>query len=279
MSAERIAMALGGRRCGDSWLCRCPGAVHARGDRNPSLLLRDGERALLIKCFAGCSPAELLGIFRERGLMQGRQEGKETVWQPKPYVPDHKPDPEALRIWQRAQAISSSPAERYLVGRGLRDPFPPSLRFHPDVDGYPAMVAAVLSPDRRVIAVQVTFLERDRKADVPHPRKTFGELGWGAVRLARATDELGLAEGTETALAAMQLTGVPTWACLGSQRMHRVAVPDGVRRLHVFGDNDAAGRQAVERTAHVHQGREVVTRFPPAGANDYADLLRERAAA
>ena len=38
----------------------------------------------------------------------------------------------------------------------------------------------------------------------------------------------------------MQLTGIPVWACLGAQRMARVAIPDCVKELHVFADNDAS---------------------------------------
>jgi hypothetical protein len=282
MSAERIAMALGGRRCRDSWLCRCPGALHARGDRNPSLLLRDGERALLIKCFAGCSPAELLGIFRQRGLMQGRQEGEETAWQSKPYVPDHKPDPEAMSMWEAALAFPGTLAAAYLAGRGIVPPYPAALRFLAQTRrGFPAMVAAVQAPGSAPIAAQLTFLDpagRGKARIIPQ-RMTFGELGFGAVRLAPAGEEMGIAEGTETALAAAQLTGLPVWAALGGQRMHRLAIPAWVKHLHIFGDNDEGGRIAADRTAHAHGHRHVTLRFPPNGVNDYADLLLERLAA
>ena len=49
---------------------------------------------------------------------------------------------------------------------------------------------------------------------------------------------LGITEGAEDALSAMQLTNVPCWASLGAGRMHRVAIPEHVRELHIFGDND-----------------------------------------
>jgi hypothetical protein len=47
---------------------------------------------------------------------------------------------------------------------------------------------------------------------------------------------LGLAEGIETALSAMQLTGVPVWASLGGARLHRVELPPEVKEVHVFLD-------------------------------------------
>ena len=137
------------------------------------------------------------------------------------------------------------------------------------------MIAAVQAPDRRTIAVQVTQLDPggERKAQVLVPRRTYGALGDGAVRLAAAGDVLGLAEGVESALSAMQLSGIPTWACLGASRMHRVAVPESVRELHLFMDNDGPGRDAGERTALAHRHRRVVLRSPPDHLNDWNDFL------
>jgi hypothetical protein len=39
------------RRKGDGWMARCP----AHEDRNPSLSVSEGERGLLVKCWAGCT--------------------------------------------------------------------------------------------------------------------------------------------------------------------------------------------------------------------------------
>jgi hypothetical protein len=57
--------------------------------------------------------------------------------------------------------------------------------------------------------------------------------------------------------------------------MHSVAIPDHVRELHVFGDNDNAGVAAAERTAerHVNDGRRVVLRYPPSAHNDWGSLV------
>jgi hypothetical protein len=142
----------------------------------------------------------------------------------------------------------------------------------------PTMVAAVQSPGGDVIAVQSTMLTlAGRKAPTSVPRITTGALGFGAVRLAKVDDVLGLAEGIESALSAMQLTGMPCWAALGAARMHRVEVPDRVRELHIFADNDAPGRAAAERTAAAHKARRVVLRFPPEGNKDWNDALMAKA--
>ena len=57
MIAAKIAAALGGaHRSGAWWRCRCP----AHGSIGATLALRDGERRLLLKCFGGCHPRDVL---------------------------------------------------------------------------------------------------------------------------------------------------------------------------------------------------------------------------
>ncbi len=62
MTADEIAEQLGGRASSDgSWSARCPGPVHANGDRNPSLSISAGEQGgVLLHCHAGCSTADVV---------------------------------------------------------------------------------------------------------------------------------------------------------------------------------------------------------------------------
>jgi len=282
VNAAMIAKVLGGKASGDGFLVRCPVPSHGKGggDRNPSLLIKDGDKTVLLKCFAGCNPQGVVEELRRRGLLAGDEPVNLRHAAPRceAPTPKHETDPQALSAWRAARSISGTPVETFLHARGLTISGPPSLRF--TMASYlgryklPAMVAAVQAPDRRIIAVQITLIDPrgDRKAQVRVPRKTVGALGWGAVRLAAAHDALGLAEGTEKALAAMQLLGVPCWSTLGAGRMHRVWVPDSVRELYIFADNDAAGRAAAERTAHGHRHRRVVIRFPPEQFKDWDDV-------
>jgi putative DNA primase/helicase len=278
--AREITEALRGRwnAAANRGSARCP--VH--DDHSPSLLLSDGDKALLVHCFAGCDRRDILAALRDRGLLveecaHQQEPRSRRIELPPPVI---TPDPQALEIWGMATAVEHTVVELYLRARGITIVPPPSLRCagggYPITD--PAVVAAVQAPDRRTIAVQVTRLDPsgERKAQVPIPRRTYGSLGNGAVRLAAAGDVLGLAEGVESALSAMQLSGVPTWACLGASRMHRVALPDSVRELHVFMDNDGPRRDAGERTAHAHQHRRVVLQRPPDHLKDWNDFLRAK---
>ena len=121
------------------------------------------------------------------------------------------------------------------------------------------------------------FVESARKLPGT-PRLTHGALGTGAIHLAAVDDVMGLAEGTETAMSAMRLTGIPCWATLGAWRMHAISIPDTIKTVHVFGDNDDPGRKAAERAAdrYARDGKRVFVRFPPAEFNDYNDLLIAR---
>ena len=48
--------ALGGTWHGNVATCRCP----AHSDKTPSLSIRQGDRGLLVTCFAGCDPKDIL---------------------------------------------------------------------------------------------------------------------------------------------------------------------------------------------------------------------------
>ncbi len=289
VDAAMIARTLKGARTGDGFLVGCPVPTHGRGngDRHPSLSIRDGDDGrLLVHCHTGCDPRDILDILRQRGLIDDRLPSRDAASMRKcePVELPIEPNERALDLWRSAEPIADTLAHRYLCARGLTIDPPPSLRFisalayMPRI-ALPAMVAAFQAPDRRVIAVQVTFLDPrgNRKVQGATPRKTIGRMHGGAVRLGPAGDVLGLAEGTETALAAMQLTGVPCWACLGSKRMARVSIPDTVRELHLFADDDEPGRLAAEQTAKAHAHRRIVKRFPPDGFGDYADLAADLA--
>jgi putative DNA primase/helicase len=272
MSADHIGIALKGRRNGNGWLVRCPCHNHGkgRGDRNFSLSVANGnDGRLLFRCFAGCDFLDILDELEHRGLVDDeRQEPREQLVRETP----HEPNADALIIWRASEPLPYTIAAEYLERRGIALQ-PPSLRCR---NGKSALVAAVQAPDGKVIAIQLTRLTSSgEKADISTPRITTGALGAGAVRLGPASEVIGLAEGVETALSAMQMIGATVWASLGAARLHSVWLPPEVKVVHIFCDNDGPGRQAAMRAGEMHAalGRTVHVRTPPSQCKDYNDYL------
>nr|WP_239017840.1 toprim domain-containing protein [Sphingomonas aracearum] len=211
-----------------------------------------GRKAILFHCFAGCSNEEVIAALDRQGVRsRDLFDGSSAV------VADRQEnrafDSNARRLWQSATAISDSPAEGYLAQRGIlrasdqlryleRTPLGPRGA----VQFLPAMLAAVTT-DIGIIAVHRTFIDTasGKLAGFERPKRALGRLSCGAVRLAPpAAGRLGLAEGIESALSAMQLFGIPCWATLGNERFGLVAIPESVRELHLFIDNDPGGELA-----------------------------------
>jgi putative DNA primase/helicase len=269
MNANQIGIALKGRRNGRGWLVRCPCPNHGkgRGDLCPSLSVEDGDEGrLLLFCFAGCPFEDILDELDHRGLTD--DEEREPRARPISATP-HRPNADAVLIWRAAEPVHHTLADEYLSRRGITLR-PPTLRFRPDRR---EIVAAIQAPDGNVIAIQRTRLtSRGEKIE---RLTSVGGLGAGCVRLGPASRVLGIAEGVETALSAMQMTGITTWASLGAARLDKIWLPPTVEEVHIFGDDDDAGRKASDRAAlvHVNERRTVVPRFPPPGLKDYNDLL------
>ncbi len=273
MTARAITGALGGHWHGSYGMVRCP----CHEDHNPSLSISEGQDGkLLVNCFAGCDPVDILRALNGQGLSEPSTEP------PSPRL-HHRDNGRAARdIWREAGPAAGTLVEKYLRRRGITRPVPPSIRYHPGLRHkatgliLPAMVAAVQAPDRRVTAIHRTFLnEFGGKATVSTPKMALGPLGAGAVRLAKAARVLGLAEGIEDALAAMQLCDLPCWASIGGARLARVDLPGEVREVHIFADGDDAGREAAEKAVRRYrrEGLEARAFLPPGGAKDMNEAL------
>ncbi|MFO1102477.1 MAG: toprim domain-containing protein [Methylocystis sp.] len=290
-SAAAISRALKGHRHGGGFLCRCPVASHGngRGDRNPSLSIRDGDDGrLLVHCFAGCDPLDVLDALRQRGLLDNDRALRERRAPSRCEAmaePPQTPNPLALDLWRQGEPIAGTLAQTYLRNRGLRVDAMPSLRFLPrDAHGFMsrvpfnALIAAVQAPDRQIIAAQLTWIAPDGcgKAKTDPPRLTIGALRDGAVRLGAAGEELGIAEGIETAIAAMQLHSVPVWACLGAKRMASIKIPHTVKRLRIFADADTPGQEAARDAADAHINLRRFIHTPQHPHGDFADVAAAR---
>jgi putative DNA primase/helicase len=274
---HRIARALGGDVVGDQ--VAAPGPGHSHRDRSLSIKIGDNGN-LLIHSFA---QDDFRTCERHvRGLLGGA--APTSTGSPRPRIRKRNLADYARELRHGSHAGAGSLTNRYLARRGITVTSP-IIRHHSNVKvpgerlWLPAMIAPVSAEDHRVIAVQVTYIDPATvtKAKIAQPRRTFGGLKDGAVRLARADDALCLAEGVETALSVMQLFEMPCWAVLGAQRFRRVAIPETVKRLHLMADADASATSLdqceIAARQHRARGLNVLVHLPKVG-KDFNDQLR-----
>jgi putative DNA primase/helicase len=159
----------------------------------------------------------------------------------------------------------------------------PTVEYFEDgkrVGRYPALLAEIRDVAGELVSVHVTYLEAGRKLAKSDARKIFSPLigrDGCAVRLLPATDELGIAEGIETALSAATLDGLPVWAALNTSLLARFEPPPGVTRLRIYADRDEAGFAHALKLAERLQGRvRFEVRTPTVPANDWNDVLLSR---
>lgn len=194
------------------------------------------------------------------------------------------------RTWAEAQPVSDGdPVSLYLASRvGRIERVAPCLRYHPalayvhddgQVTHHPAMVAAVTDKHGKGVTLHRTYLTKDgRKANVPAVKKLMPgkPLNGASIKLSGLHEYLGIAEGIETALAASNRFGVPVWACVSSGLLEQWDFPDGLKRVVVFGDNDAkyGGQASAYRIAHrlAVAGVDVEVWIPQTVGEDWADV-------
>lgn len=279
MSATALAARLGrAQREGRGWRTICP--VHG----GYSLNVADGrDGTLLVTCWAGCDPAEILAALRRFAPDDQFRFGRRHDYQQN----DAQRRIEiAWHLWDRLAEAQRSRLGPYLRSRGITEPVPRSLRWaascrHPTGIYAPAMVAKVVNVDDEFVGVHRTYLNGagSGKAAVDPQKAMLGRVVGGAVRLAAAIGtKLAVTEGIETGLSVQQVTGIPTWAALSAPGLRALQLPPAVTHVIVFGDHDCNGvgedaaRQAGQRW--LAEGRSVSLVIPTRPATDFNDILR-----
>src|ERR1700744_67748 len=299
VTAADIVAKLGGGRWGrHSGNCRCP----AHKDDTPSLAVSETrDKRILVHCHAGCDQRAVLDALRAMGLW-----GKDATIDPShPYFATTKSDGmgsyadrerrlRASEDWERALPARGTRLEAYLRARGIRLAMSDQIRYAPSCKhreegkSFPAMIGR-LADNKQICSIQRTFLDpiEPRKAQLSDRsfavKKSLGPMGAAAIRLKMpAGDQLGLAEGIETALSANQLYMVPTWATCSANRLGKIEIPDNIRSIVIFGDSGAVGRREAFAAADIYEkrGLQVEIVFPAADFggqfDDFNSALQDR---
>lgn len=203
----------------------------------------------------------------------------------------------ARDIWARSVPAAGTPAEVYARSRGITADLPETVRFvmtarwRDDETGevgrdYPAMVCALQDVHGALVGVQCVFLaaggrrkyERVRDDGTKAKAKlSFGVVIGSALRLGPPSDHVILCEGPEDGLTLWQeMPDRAVWVACGTAMLPRVVLPSSVNCVSLAGDNNAAGRAAVEAAtaAYMGQGLPTTSFFPDDGFKDWNDQLR-----
>jgi putative DNA primase/helicase len=295
-SAAEIAAALGGRREGRCWRCRCP--IHG----GFSLILKDGDAGrVLVWCWGGCDRLNVLTELRRLGLLcrpsADYRPPRVTLLRREDTKGDAARSARALAIWHESRPIAGTIAERYLLSRGivvhgLSAEARTNLRYHLTcprprdgagrfVPPLPAMLALVEHREHGPVAIHSTYLHADGsgKATIAKPKAMFGPVGGGAVRFGMPCSGgwLAIAEGIETALAVATACSLPAWAALSAGGIRALVLPREATHVLICADHDASGtgQRAAQDAAQrwLAEGRHVRIALPPEPGTDMADAL------
>jgi len=197
-------------------------------------------------------------------------------------------------FFKAVPVTAGDPVWKYLFPtRGLTevDLSPDAIRYLAKTQHRPygAMVAAFSNANEEHVQTHRTFLTEDgQKAPIDKPKRFMascmdGIMDGGSVKLVEHTgDILAVAEGIETALAVRELTNYqyPVFATCSEVFMKKLKVPDTVRTVLIYADNDEneVGQRAanVLRECMIALGKKVEIMLPAKPGTDFADELKGR---
>lgn len=211
----------------------------------------------------------------------------------------------ARTLWEEAIPITpGDEVDRYLRNRGLvLQAYPETLRFHSalgyyEKDGnntskkvaeYPAMLGFIQDQASQLVSLHRTYLTDGHKLKDRDSKKLLcsGYSG-AAIRLHPVKNVLAITEGIETALAVHLATGFPVWAALNAGNLETLWIPEEVRCVMIYGDNDSDSSFDGQASAYIlarrlkkpqkgQKPREVKVFTPKPPGADWADIWRSQA--
>lgn len=265
-----LVAALRGIWHGTYAMCCCP--VH--DDRRPSLSIRQGTAGILVHCFAGCSPADIMRALRQL------QPVSHTISQ------SHRrplrgltTSLQAQSLWTAADPVRGTLAEKYLAGRRLPIDLA-DIRFHPKCPlgrmphtrYYPALLVGVREAEQ-IVAVQRIVL--DPRSGHHRGKFLLGPCRQGAWQPPVRERALAIAEGFEDAAAFSYLHNITCWAALGASRLAMLQLPEQIDTLIIAEDNDVPGRLAAEKAVLAYASpRLAIIRMRPEHARDWTEAIK-----
>lgn len=197
----------------------------------------------------------------------------------------------ARKFFAEGVPIAGTDAEVYLLARGITMPIPDTsyVRFgmvpswQNKATGEwgrkrPAVICGAQDGTGAVVGIQRIFFKNDdARLGKKDCKLSLGTVQGSALRLAPAEPVIILAEGPEDGLSiAQEGPGMPVWVPFGTSMMPGVQFPPIVRKVIIAGQNNTAGRIAVNKAAISisDRGLEVGFAWPDPQHDDWNDQLR-----
>ena len=260
-------------------------------------------------CGAGGGFKLLMGYFGWSASTALRRVERSLCMQPAQAAPKQA-SKDSIALIHRILAettpiVHGDEVDRYLQNRGLGMPsYPEVLRTHPRLGYYevdpatgkpvllgrfPAMVASIHDRQGELVSLHRTYLQNGKKLAGRDAKKLLcGGINGAAIRLAPASVELAVCEGIETGIAILKRTAQPIWIGICARNLENLWIPDEVRRLRIYGDNDAdsmydgqassyiLARQFLKRPV-TGDRRSAEVFIPRAAGADWANVLAQQA--
>ncbi|MDX2274374.1 MAG: toprim domain-containing protein [Hyphomonadaceae bacterium] len=187
--------------------------------------------------------------------------------------------------WSGSVGLHGTAAALYLAQLGVAPPYSQALRYHPYAFNrqlrcrLPAMLAAVtcLETPSEVEALAIEYFDPVTGGALRGCGSLFGVSRNGVVVFDEFTDAVVLSHHIDDAIGAGVLLGLPATATLNADRMHRLVLPQAVRRVVLALNPGGKRLHAQNLAAHLEaEGVSVTVAEPPDGAKDWATAARER---
>ena len=194
----------------------------------------------------------------------------------------------AQALFLRAKPLLGSLAARWLRQRGInRLDGLDALRFLPHACAYegdddkpsfwPAMIASYSDEAGTITGIHRTFLNYHgrAKAPLPSPRKHLGPTIRRGIRFGASDTVMVTGEGIETVLSVREVAPKLSMIAAGSStHMAALAFPEGLARLYVLDDGDAAAKAALQRLQARGEACSITIMPLRARCGDFNDELR-----
>lgn len=283
MDAHALTHRLGGHWTNGRGVAPCPVCQPERRRDQTALSIGTGNGKILLHCFKrGCSFVKIANAV-EMPLGEV-QNGFEALAKREEAQAEYAAAKlaKARSLWDFASPIGGTAAEKYLRGRGIQIPLPPSLRFMADIYHGPSAkwCSAMVADVQPLSGVHRTFMNKKGFRMPKGAKMMLGPCCGGAVRLCEGAGPLVVAEGIETGLSVAQMLSERdpvVWACLSTSGMKALILPPTLGDMIVASDGDGAGREAAERLATVATATGwTVSMMPAPEGQDWNDVLQSR---